>query len=134
MRDPSPEVLLESPERADDLVSARQLFHHHGGGSHHRRRHHEGVIGNLVDVDQRHGPVLANRLLGEQLAYVRVATPTSAEHCRADRQVLKVCLNYRSHDTPSHLQSDPAAFEVFGRDLTFGGAPARHHVLSSNCS
>src|SRR5207302_8944783 len=63
-----------------------------------------------------------------------VATSAGAEYCRADREVLQVRLNYLSHDISLHLQRDPAAFEVFCRDLTVGRPPAGDHVFSPNCS
>ena len=63
---------LELAERGEYLLALRDLFDHHRRRAHHRAGNDEFVVLDLGDVDHAHLAVLADRLLGHQLADIGV--------------------------------------------------------------
>jgi hypothetical protein len=77
-------------EGVDQLVALRQLFGHHRRRAHHADGHDQRVVGEFVDVDEVDRAVLADGLLGHQLADIGIAAAAGAEDGAAGGDVFHV--------------------------------------------
>jgi hypothetical protein len=98
VRDGSPQMDAERLDRFDDLGETRELLDHDGRRAHHRHEQDEGVIGHLVQADDR-DVAGGQRLAGEERTDVRVSSAAGAENGGAASESFDVC----GGDGPAHV-------------------------------
>ena len=84
------QVPLQRAQGHFGLGPAWDLLHHHGRGAHLGGRDDERVVIDLVGVQDRDRPVLADRLLHQEPADERVASATGAQDRGPARQIGEV--------------------------------------------
>jgi hypothetical protein len=95
-------VGFECAERRHGLVPGGELLDEDRGRAHHRGGDDEGVVVEVVGIDERDAPAVAERGLHQKPADGRIAAAARAEHGSPAGEIAEIGDGQLAHGTYSH--------------------------------